>query len=419
MKVLIAPWGNPEGWKEVTYEFCKKKVRSNTSLKILQESISPDKIIIIGLDTLAKSGKTYHEVKNEAEKKIKMHVDRAGLVNYKVIIAPGIGTFPNGTFHGEALDYYYYLITHLSLILLEHSENPIEFHLDLTHGLNYTTVLTYKVVEEIAKIFSLFSDVKFKAYNADPSSLRATESLSINIIEDSVPLPTPPSEKISKERTLEPVNMSARERRQLFETDLRILREINNNELSAFIGALYNGLPLALFRFYPDREKLKDIISLSLKCYEKYIIVMYNGRLEVRKKLKIGNPLKIYIFAYVLATLLHNHNLISTSKKEICLYEIKDVKEKLFKYDERVKVRIEDDLYTLEQKLKEKEIKEWTIYNQLLGNRIGEPDKRNFLAHSGLEKNVVEVKKESEKLMLRYHEESLQTIKKMSTQGLK
>ena len=37
MEVLIAPWGNPSGWKKVIYELNGQEVRSNTSLKILQE----------------------------------------------------------------------------------------------------------------------------------------------------------------------------------------------------------------------------------------------------------------------------------------------------------------------------------------------------------------------------------------------
>ena len=98
MDVLIAPWGNPSGWKKVIYEFNGREVRSNTSLKILQENINPDKTIIIGLDTLAEKGRNYQEVKTNSEEKIKEYADKFGLVNYEVLIAPGIWIFPNGTF---------------------------------------------------------------------------------------------------------------------------------------------------------------------------------------------------------------------------------------------------------------------------------------------------------------------------------
>ena len=110
MKLLFAPWGNPTGWRELFYEFEGEKVKSSTSLRILQETIEPDKTIIVGLDTLAEEGSNYKEVKESAEKKIKEYVSKFGLKNYDILIAPGIGAFPSGIFHGDALDYYYNII---------------------------------------------------------------------------------------------------------------------------------------------------------------------------------------------------------------------------------------------------------------------------------------------------------------------
>jgi len=55
MKILIvAPWGNPSGWQDVTYRFGDVEDRSNSSLKVINDYIQPKKTIIIGLDTLAK-----------------------------------------------------------------------------------------------------------------------------------------------------------------------------------------------------------------------------------------------------------------------------------------------------------------------------------------------------------------------------
>ncbi|HDH44818.1 MAG TPA: TIGR01897 family CRISPR-associated protein, partial [Thermococcus sp.] len=136
MKLLFAPWGNPTGWRELFYEFEGEKVKSSTSLRILQETIEPDKTIIVGLDTLAEEGSNYKEVKESAEKKIKEYVSKFGLKNYDILIAPGIGAFPSGIFHGDALDYYYNIIAKVSLNLLEYSDNTLDIHLDLTHGIN-------------------------------------------------------------------------------------------------------------------------------------------------------------------------------------------------------------------------------------------------------------------------------------------
>lgn len=421
MKFLIAPWGDPSGWKEVIYIFNRGKIKSKTSLKILQKVIKPDRTIIIGLDTLAESGKNYREVKANAREKIKKYANEFGLRNYEILIAPGIGKFQNGVFQGYALDYYFYIITKISLELLGNFGNyeNLSIHLDLTHGINYSTILTYRAIKEIAGIFSIFKEVRFRAYNADPSLPRIADKLSINVIEDTIPIPTPFAEKLDQKRPLEPISLSPKERKELFKDKLKSIREINSSEVSAFIGALYNGLPLALFSFYPKKDRLKEIILAVLNFYEEYVEVKERDKLEVVRKTKFGKGFKVYVFAYVIATLLENLKLISSQKREVTLNEIENLKENLFKFDERFKVRIDKDIYTFKENLEGKEIKDWRMYNEILGRNIGEPDARNFLAHSGFEGNVVEVKKENGKLLLRYRQDKLGTIMDLCKKGLK
>src|SRR5690554_742072 len=102
MKVLIAPWGNPTRWKEVTYSLEGNNLKSKTSLALLQETVNPDKVIIIGLDTLAEGGLDYLSVKENAKEPIKSSVNFNQ--DLSVLVAPGIGVFKNGAFIGEALD---------------------------------------------------------------------------------------------------------------------------------------------------------------------------------------------------------------------------------------------------------------------------------------------------------------------------
>lgn len=424
MNFLIAVWGNPSGWKEVIYAFGEKTIKSNTSLRILQEIIEPDRTFIICLDTLAERGGSYQEIKANAEEKIREFANKFGLTGYEVLVAPGIGTFPNGTFQGDALDYYYYIIAKLSTILLENTENTISLHLDLTHGINYSAILTYKALKEIIEIFSIFKNVKFKAYNADPSLPAVADKLFINVIEDSQPAPTPLTEKVYPGKPLESTkNLSSKRKEEIFKSELKnvlkIFKEIDNLELSAFIGALYNGLPLALFRFYPKINKLREIIFEVLNSYEKYIKVRNQSKLEVMKDLKIGKVTKAYVFAYVIAVLLKDLGLVTSKKKEVLLDEIENLKENLFKFDERFKTRIADDIHELKKKLKERKDINWEIYNSILDKSIGEPDVRNFLAHSGFERNITEIKKEGRKIFLRYGENKIKTIKEFCQKGLK
>ncbi len=419
MKLLIAPWGDPGGWRRVVYVFGGKSAEAYTSLRVLQDAIDPDRTVIIGLDTLAEKGGNYHDVKVDAEEKIREYADRFGLEGYEVLIAPGVGVFPRGAFHGGALDYYYYVIARVAFILLEHVGDTLSIHLDLTHGINYTAILTYKAIREMAEAISIFKEARFTAYNADPSLPSATDKLSINVIEESAPTPTPFTEKITQKRPLEPLNLSPDERRRLFEDELKKVREIDDLELSAFIGALYNGLPLALFRFYPEKSRLRETILTTLNLYEKYVKVESQGKLRVTRRVRMGNDLKVYVFAYMIASLLSDKGLVSSQKKEVSLNEIESLTENLFKFDERLKKRIENDIHSLKTDLEGKEVGDWQTYNSVIGRKIGEIDERNFLAHSGFERNTVKVKKENGMLLLKYSEEKIKTVAKMCQKGLK
>lgn len=419
MKVLIAPWGNPANWKELWYEFEGKKNKSSTSLKIIQEVIEPERTIIICLDTLAREGEDYKKVKGYVENEIKEYAKEFGLREYDVLVAPGIGSFPNGIFRGDALDYYYYIIAKISNELLKHLGNSLEIHVDLTHGINYMTILTYKAIREIAETLSIFGSVHFKAYNADPSQPTVADTLSINIIEDVALTPTPFNERIHQGRPIEPINLTPKERERIFKEELRCVREINHSELSAFIGALYNGLPLALYTFFPDTDKLEKLIENTLSVYESHVEVKNNMRLEITRKVKFSKDFKVYVFTYLIAMLLKHLDIIRSRKKDMKIDEIEELKEKLFKFDERLQTRISDDIHTLKIDLKEREVKTWEIYNKIIGKKVGQPDARNFLAHSGFERNLIKVKKNKEEIWLRYDENQVKTIVKLCQRGLK
>jgi CRISPR-associated protein Csx1 len=52
MKVVIAPWGNPKKWNEVTYVYNEQREKSKSSLSLIKKIENPDKIIIVCADTL-------------------------------------------------------------------------------------------------------------------------------------------------------------------------------------------------------------------------------------------------------------------------------------------------------------------------------------------------------------------------------
>ena len=185
---------------------------------------------------------------------------------------------------------------------------------------------------------------------------------------------------------------------------------------------MYNGLPLCLFRFYPEKDKLENIINQVLNIYENYVEVKNlkdEKRLKVIKKLKLTKDFKVYNFAYMISTLMYDLNLISSQKKEVKINEVENLTNSLFKFDERFKNRINIDIHNIRRDLKDKEIVDWKIYNEIIEKNVGEPDERNFLAHSGFEKNLIELKKDSGELWIRYLEKRIDTVKKFCQKGLK
>lgn len=425
MKLLLAPWGDPKNWRRLTYRYQDRETKTCTSLKILQNAIAPDKTIIVGLETLAERGLNYAEVKSDAENKLSNYADNFGLQNHTVLIAPGVGSFPRAIFIGSALDYYYYVFWRISTYLLEHNDKKLEVHLDLTHGINYSTILTYRAVKEILELFSIFVDVEFVVYNADPfiqpnGNRTLSGELLVNVIEGVKPKPRPPDRKIKQVRTLDPIDLDQMRRRRLFGEELMCLREINPSEVSAFIGSLYNGIPLGLFTFYPDKEKLKNAILKTLEVYERHVSVEHENKLKVRKEVKFSENFKVYITAFLIAELLEKMGLVSFRKNEVALPDIRNIVANLFAFDERFKIKIEKDVYTLEEDFREKPPFGWSIYNDALGRPVGEPDARNFLAHSGFERNLTEIRKKDDGgVYVRYRYSKSSIVKKFCQQGLK
>lgn len=405
--ILIAPWGDPEGWKEVRYKYKDIEINSKTSLKIIQDIEKPDKTIIIVLDTLADGSEkynNYNEIKKDVEFKIKEFAYKSNLYNSEIIVAPGTGTFKNGIFEGKPTDFYYYILWELVLKLIDNYDEEITIHLDLTHGINYTTILTYRAIKEILKIYSIFTKkLNFKAYNTDPSFPFGISTLKVNLIENVNIKEETFNEKINinQRLPLKALDLTSEERRELNQKYIKWLNKNNininliNKNLSSFIGALYNGLPMAIFRFFPDRKILKKIIIYILNLYERYFIIKIkkdSNKLKIIKRLSIENNFKIYIFVFLVSTLLEKMNILVKQKNIVSIEEIEKIVEELFYFDERIKIKIQDDIYNLRNDLEEKDIKEWKIYNDILCRKIGNPDERNFLAHSGLERNVVEIK---------------------------
>jgi CRISPR-associated protein Csx1 len=424
MKILIAPWGDPANWKETTYAFEDRKVKSYSSLKILQEVINPDETIIIAADTLAQEGNTYEEIKTNAKNKIDEFAKKFHINNYKVQILPGVGHFKTqkeSHFYGNTQDYYYASLYNFVMLLKNMDFPKLEVHLDITHGVNYMPVLIYRALRELLSNIALFFDVKLKVYNTDPSvPFNLLEETKINIIEDTKILPNPFREKAENNKLLNTSKLKNEKNKEL-NIYLGKYRDssINPYSISAFIGSVYNGFPLGIFTFFPEVDTLEEYIKRNYEVFENEIEVNSEDKFFINRKVSLNKNFKVYIFTYLISYLLKKKCIVKYAQKEVSLFQLEILESKFFKFDERLEVSIDKELTDLKNKLLCYPDFNWQSLNSILNDKVvNDINKRNFFAHAGLEYNAVEVKKENENIYLRYREKFLETIAKQCKVGL-
>jgi len=407
MKVLIAPWGNPFEWKETTYVFEGKIVKSLCSLPVLIEAVNPDDIIIIVLDTLAniinregipkikqRDFSNYDEVKMDVEDRVRYFVEEMLRLNFddlKLIIAPGVGVFENIAVEGDILDYYHYLIYELARTL------PVDdatFYLDLTHGINFMPVLTYRALNHLLGLLAYLKDVKLKVLNSEPyprglprESIRNAK-LNVRVVEDREIRPKP---------------------------IMSLLEGDEYYKLNAFISSIANAFPLVFTTFYPNINEIERRINNVLDDFYKSIEVERNYIKRKSLDSNIKTLSKLYYFLRVLST---HAKFKELPKNEPTLKELNEISKILFSKLPRIGIVVEEQIKHLEEMLttngkpksylwKEKgwkSLRDLFSKSQLSISCSDDESRalRNFIAHSGFEYNVTMVKADGSDIRFKY-----------------
>jgi CRISPR-associated protein Csx1 len=95
-----------------------------------------------------------------------------------------VGVFENWNFIGNMEDFYgYVLYKFVDILSAEFDKDleDLELYLDLTHGINFMPVLTYRAIREISEIIT--ANATLHVYNSDP--YRREASLRIHLVESS------------------------------------------------------------------------------------------------------------------------------------------------------------------------------------------------------------------------------------------
>ena len=183
----------------------------------------------------------------------------------------------------------------------------------------------------------------------------------------------------------------------------KCIQEILENFAICF-SAIKNNAPLAVYTFGYD--KICEVKELEEKILQ---IVKYKLRENWERSPNLEKDAYIKLFL----TLGFYRGIIKVLEKQsICPsreVNMRQMKEKFKKIYETFNLTLNEkflgnEVSNLARKLKDKDIKEWTLLKCAL-EMSGEMDERNFFAHSGLESNLTEVKKNNDEILIRYKEE--------------
>ena len=447
MKVFIAPWGAPKEWKEITYQYDGDTRKSKSDLPLIKEKENPDKIFIIVSDTLIDLDSVFNSISKDSsysdlKQKVKDYItndfckEKLGILPDDVIVSYGFGEFKNVKFSGNAMDFYYKVLKELSVMfsqLLEGvgNEEKIEVIFDATHGINYTTLLSYRALKDILEILAYGFDVRMKVLNADPyvSSLEEKGIFNINVIEDTKILPRILVYNDSK-RPIEPFRgildrsskqTSEKETKNYFEElGQEIDKHLNfifsngyaesRKKVMVFLGSLLFALPVFLISYMIASGELdKEIKEISQK-FEEKISVSTNGKLEIRRVVQFSESFANFVKAFLVSSILEK--LGFEGQEEVPLKVIKELKRKIFdgKFQVESK-RIDDEIDKIEDLPKNGHLlyEDYRAYYSIVNKDYKpdpKPDKRNFFAHGGFEKNVISLCKKNDDIYIRIIEDN-------------
>jgi len=462
VRILVAAWGCPWSvyderfpesslrWSPVTYVFkslegTRYELRTVDTVPLLDSVFKFDKIIIVVQDTvLAEKVSNYYEVEKRVCEMYLSFIKAwniADVSKVDLIVCPGVGNFVNRlpdrsvrlSISGEMYDFYAVLYVELAKKLCSVNDYNVEVHVDLTHGINYMPTLLYRAVKELLQLIAYTRNVKLYVYNSEPFICKDTP-LNIHIVEETEPKPavSPETFRIENGRVrIKPLRaLDESIGRELSEKLNSVLRQVDKEAISLFIASIVNGLPLLLYSSIPDSSEIEDLLTKIHDIYRCYISIEGDtNNVKIIRKASYRKDIEILARALVLSKILKDVGI--SRKDEVTLKDIEKAESTIFKKQERYMHSISYDRYEIEQRVKEVlnkglSLTEYVTLAEIFGTKCEGEDYfktvrfvRNFLAHSGFEKCVTEIKIENNDIKLRYNSKFRKYIAKAALEGLR
>lgn len=414
--ILISTLGKPSAWDPVEYIHEGSSFSGRSTMPILLKNVNPrpEIAIAIVLDTVVdKAISSYDELIREVVSNYDGFFKEIGLSEnlVKLIVTPGVGRFQSNVFFnfvGKLSDYYAYIMHELSKILVK-ADSSITIHLDLTHGINFMPSLALLAVKEIASLLALTRSVRFKVYNAEPYVKNVTTKLNIHLVEDSpaiieydlVPLGAEGKCALLKRHDGDTMIQDEENLRELTSKCEKMKQELN-----AFLSSIFNGLPLALYTFYPDVNQLESIIEGLVNIWKRNVNIKSSGNeIYIKRALSFGKDFVKLIQIWLIAKTLNLQR-----KTEVSYEELDYLREVFFsRLSTKIDGMISRDFYRVKESVERERCKDWTKLCVIYGESKSFSE-RDFLAHSGLEMNITEAKHDGKSLILRYSENEIAKV---------
>ncbi|MCS7102637.1 MAG: CRISPR-associated CARF protein Csx1 [Candidatus Korarchaeum sp.] len=289
-RLLVATWGDPFAWREARYRLTgsNNEVKSVTSLSILIEELSPDKVIVLVPETLlSPSPRSGDEIKrlggrlliedigslkgehSEWYRNLLNHLKRAissfcrekGL-EAEVVLMPNLGEYNGVEWRIEAgvnPDSAYAAFTLLSTLsaVSDLAGCDINISLDVTHGVNFMSLAAYRAVKTACMVLSatLHTNVTFEHYNSTPypSGTSGTPELEVFKVGEEVVTPVKAAQRlIYSYASADRVNPIRRSRdsggAKVISDELEKLREVHE-DVRPLAAAIHYSMPLAFLQF--------------------------------------------------------------------------------------------------------------------------------------------------------------------------
>ncbi|WP_449462229.1 TM1812 family CRISPR-associated protein [Tardisphaera miroshnichenkoae] len=455
MKILISTWGSPwadpasdpeslEGvrWQEVSYKVqgaSDKAYRSRTTAIPLIEELKPDLVLILGTDTVAAppdGSENYEELLKAAEKRYRAFLESsykvAGLAprpNVQVAVIPFPGKFQFSSSGNSAKwslrsevdpsDMRAFLLWELTKAIytaIEGASEALQSHekitiaVDTSHGFNVVPVLAYSIVRELAGVLSLIYDVEVQEFNSAPVvgdlSSKGLEEVNIMLVDSYKSkqfsgLSFHRPEAVLNDGLLRGINIGSESLRGSDPQLWKPLCEISKDDLLAFVAGTAYAFPLAVYHFFPDHRALFECGNAIIK---KWIndsrVAREESEVTVYHEDTLSEDFDLLAYSMLISRLLSQ---IKVQRKDrINKSDVELLRKKVYSANPLW----DHILSSTETEIFEK--------HEIEKPRKSDPDIRNFIAHSGLTWELIQVTQENGETHAAYLAEKLYYVKKMT-----